>query len=810
MNRLDEMKITRIIGSTVFFTALLLGCDSSDLKVVEAPQGEGGRPISSGEVDVFNEYIAAANDAPQKPAIGANNYYENPGFELGLAGWNSCNGGATGISDDAFEGINALELGSDSCIYRSVETDPGNTYVLSCTVKLTAGKAWTAMGMTFSNGAYVSLAEGPVAEATSKKYTTLISKGTAPAGASFVSMWLHSDHGALVDNCSLMLESNRPPVTPVEGNLLSNSDFSVFDAKGYAAEWALGCGGTATADGDSLSISKAGCVDQALTEGAIESIKNNTATFGCDIAAVDGYSDLSIYLDGKLAGVQQIKPEQSGSFVSFDVEAGNVSNGFVSLYSDGILAVNQCALTATGRDEITDPGTGSTPAIPNARIDVRNNLEGPDVWLSPDLPIGYQIDVINSGEVPLTDITVVSDTLDTCALNYASLAVGEIRTANCINLLDRHTHTVTATATTSDGLVVSDSDASTNTFSSAAYKNVSRHFSITASSNTANDGDDVTFTVEAGNTGTFNRLIETVNSNVESCNRDFSPGISVGKFERYNCIARNIEVPFIAMVGGDLTTRDSSVVIHEAGNIIDISHDIEGDLLDRTPNSEVPVTVTNRGSADLTNVEVVSSEASCNWLTPLLKAGETAEYTCQQPNPPVGETTMTTAVVTATSTSTDGAIATDSDSTTYHNLSDFALDIQIGPTGGSLIGRPGEILDTSITFTNTGFFPVTTVEGFALTSQRSAGSVRPTVTVGIVDTSACESAVKEVVQQPNFRLEPGASYEVFCSLPMPDLLTSLAQRQRVSMSAGILYGGGPELKGTKIGSSTVSLDESSL
>ncbi len=357
------MKITRIVGGIVVVGAVIQGCDSSSgLKVTQVQRPDGSRPDSSVQLDVFNDFVAAAKAAPTVAPVDSTNLFGNPGFESGQDGWTDCVPGATSLSTDAYDGAAALQLASDSCFYRSVEAVPGNSYVLSCEVKLTANKAWTGMGMVFADGEYHTLSDVPVAVATSGNYTTLVTKGIAPDGVSFVSMWLHSDHGALVDNCSLVLESNQPPVSPDVGeNLLSNGNFIALDASGNATDWTSGCGGTAIADGMSLYVADGSCVDQALTVGGVESIRNNSGAFSCFVSEVEGYSDLSVFLDNKIAGVRRITSADKNTRVTVDVNAGNISNGFVTLYSEGHLKVEECTLSS---DLTTDPVVDPAPTDP--------------------------------------------------------------------------------------------------------------------------------------------------------------------------------------------------------------------------------------------------------------------------------------------------------------------------------------------------------------------------------------------------------------------------------------------------------------
>jgi len=195
------------------------------------------------------------------------------------------------------------------------------------------------MGMTFSSSNYEALHQTPVAVATSGEYVRIDTTGIAPQGTSFLSMWIHSDHGALVDNCSLTLKNQKSVASPIADNLLENSDFAIANDQGGAADWLAGCGGSVVANGSSLFLSDGACVDQALTQTGLASVQNDQSTFSCLVTAVQGYADLSVFFDNKLQGVKQILGTDVNQRVALTVNAAQPGNGFVSLYSDGNLQV---------------------------------------------------------------------------------------------------------------------------------------------------------------------------------------------------------------------------------------------------------------------------------------------------------------------------------------------------------------------------------------------------------------------------------------------------------------------------------------
>ena len=369
------MKFKTLAPLVVIATTVIQGCDSSGTTVIaDEARPQTSRPTSSTEVDVFNDTIAAALVAPNVPATGSTNLFTNSGFEDGVNEWTECLPGAIRTSADAYEGNSALEIEPDNCFYRSVTVTPGESYTLSCFIKLTTERAWTGMGMAFSNSDYEALHEAPVAVVTSGEYMRLDTVGTAPAGTSFLSMWIHSDHGAVVDSCSLTLVQDQAPVPePTAVNLLSNGDFNSLDDQGGATGWAAGCGGTVEANGSGLFISDGACADQSLAPSAIQGLSNSTTTFSCLVTEVEGYSDLSIFLDNELQGVQEIEPADKNKRVEVTIDAPQAGNGFVSLYSEGHLQVADCQLVSdnvtidTGTDTDTGGETDPGPVATSAR-----------------------------------------------------------------------------------------------------------------------------------------------------------------------------------------------------------------------------------------------------------------------------------------------------------------------------------------------------------------------------------------------------------------------------------------------------------
>jgi len=382
----------KFLAGCVAAIAFIGGCDSSDNALnVSDIRPESSRPASSIEVNVFDDFIAAARSAPHAPVADSANLFSNAGFENGVNDWLECQPGAISASSDAYEGNGSLAIANNNCVYRSTTVIPGQSYTLSCFIKLTTTKAWSGMGMIFADSDFNSLLHAPVAVATSGKYMRLDTVGTAPADTSMLSMWIHSDHGAVVDNCSLTLVQNQSPrPTATEENLLSNGDFSTVRANGSADDWSAGCNGSVVSDGAGLFLSDGACVDQALSSAAINGVQSSESTFSCLVVDVAGYSDLSIFLDNSLAAVQTISPSDKNKRVEVKTNVVSPGNGFVSLYSEGHLDVEDCKLVSDGStagtntDTDTDTGTDT-----NTATSARYRLTFNATWSAQTHPLNF-------------------------------------------------------------------------------------------------------------------------------------------------------------------------------------------------------------------------------------------------------------------------------------------------------------------------------------------------------------------------------------------------------------------------------------
>ncbi|NJL57680.1 hypothetical protein HC928_23040 [bacterium] len=78
---------------------------------------------------------------------GGSNLLQNEGFEEGLLYWQSGGNGNVSISNDAFAGNNALEIGSGTNSFQVIfNVVGGSTYTFSGWAKRTGGTQWLLPG----------------------------------------------------------------------------------------------------------------------------------------------------------------------------------------------------------------------------------------------------------------------------------------------------------------------------------------------------------------------------------------------------------------------------------------------------------------------------------------------------------------------------------------------------------------------------------------------------------------------------------------------------------------------------------------
>ena len=339
----------------VAFALLLLGACQTTSTIESVGDGEGAR---AHPINVQEQFIIPQALEPQALDISSGNLFDNSGFESSLEGWTACSAGAIKTSGDAYEGTGALEVIPDNCFYRSAEVSAGDDLIISCYAKVLSGSGWTGMGLGFADSSWTAITpEAPATVITGSDYARYDVKFTAPANTKYASMWLFSENPVVVDNCSLMLES-EPPLPPVvnEENLLENSSFwnwGVIDNRlRIPSDWSVGCGGSVEGRNTPergianrvADLTNGACIDQSLSASDIVTLKTSGYTYSCFVKNKSGYASMSIFLDGQATSTV-IPVSDTYQLVEIKgVLPQQTTNGFISVYSESNLSVDKCEI----------------------------------------------------------------------------------------------------------------------------------------------------------------------------------------------------------------------------------------------------------------------------------------------------------------------------------------------------------------------------------------------------------------------------------------------------------------------------------
>jgi len=740
--------------------------------------GGGSKTLSVSEqiTEVPNEVMAqiARKAVDPQTAASTENFLLNGSFEAGKTAWTDCElGKATTIVNDAQDGTRALRVADGNCFYQSIEITPGADLLLSCYAKvsdsLQSTGQWTGMGLGFSDSKWTTLSESPAAVITSSDYTRYDVRGKTPENAKHVSMWIYSETSSIVDNCVLTLaEIAVAPQTSTDANLLVNPRFEQV-SNGMPDNWINHCRGAAVASSvqgyPQLVLDEGACVSQGLSSSTLSAMQGQAVELICNYEfSSNRYAEVIINLDGT-DRVRRIDQNSTGS-IDFQFTAPeSLTTGFVSIYSEGekdTLKIDECVL------QLSD----STDTIPEAEhaasIDVSNGLEGWDYWYQ-GAPFDYAITVTNTGSQSLTDVSLSSNKIQDCQMDYFHLDAGETRTYICTNTTitnDVFVHTVTATALDEYGQTVTDSDVSRNRNHGEL---ADQTINVTPSSYGANNGDSITFTVEAANSGNSNYSdIHAIDSNIEDCIREFDPPITKGTFKRYTCVANDVATPFTAEFSttyqsgfnGDGTGwKVKKVEIQPVGTAgIDIRYANGGSgLVSVTYGGAIRVLVENTGAVELSNVLVRNQPFWCNFEFDTLQPREKIYRYCAIPTLSGAEGEIVRSETVVTATTADSSILSDSMPLTVFNRDEINLDVEFGPSFGIQYSTPGEVRTVNLRLTNSGVLTLNRLESIDITTSD----------IFTGDTQDCQTKFTALTQQPNFSLAPGQVINITCDLTLP-------------------------------------------
>ena len=305
--------------------------------------------FSENDVVVDNCSLAVDSDSPlPPPPPSGDNLLENAGFES-LNASNKPNNWSKGCSGtwSTTSGRNGrgLQVSGGACIDQGLSATEatslsGNSYSYSCYAKNTGGYASISI---FLNGQPSSKVI-PV----SNSFQAVEITGTAPSSTSSAFVSIYSEGNLTIDDCILTTEGTPPP-PPSDDNLLENATFETLNAANKPTNWIKGCGGSwATASGRSgrgMSVNGGACIDQSLSSVDVSAINGNSYNYSCYAKNSGGYASISIFLNGQ--AMNKVIPV-SNNFQRVELSgnaASNINNGFVSIYSEANLVVDDCVLS---------------------------------------------------------------------------------------------------------------------------------------------------------------------------------------------------------------------------------------------------------------------------------------------------------------------------------------------------------------------------------------------------------------------------------------------------------------------------------
>jgi uncharacterized membrane protein len=438
----------------------------------------------------------------------------------------------------------------------------------------------------------------------------------------------------------------------------------------------------------------------------------------------------------------------TGSYVltQIDINAGKVDNTATATGT----TPSEDTVTDTHSTTVDIPQDKSIALVKNGILDM--TVIAPSGQANVGDEINYTFTVTNTGNVPLTNVTV-ADPRFTVSGGSISLAVGEsdsatfsgsyVLTQNDINT-GQVDNTATATGTTPGNTPVTDEHSTTvdvpQDKSIALVKDGILDMTVIAPSGQANVGDEINYTFTVTNTGN----VPLTNVTVADPRFSVSGGpisLAVGESDSDTFTGSYVltqidinagQVDNTATATG--TTPGNTPVTDEHSTTVGIPQDegislIKGGILDMNimgPADQANVgdqinytfTVTNTGNVPLTNVTVTDPMFTVSGGSISLAVGESdiatfsGSYTLTQIDINAGKVDNT---ATATGTTPGNTPVTDEHSTTVDIPQDESIElVKVGvldmtATAPSGQANVGDIINYTFTVTNTGNVPLTNV-----------------------------------------------------------------------------------------------------
>ena len=385
----------------------------------------------------------------------------------------------------------------------------------------------------------------------------------------------------------------------------------------------------------------------------------------------------------------------SGASISYSCDATGVGAGFTNTAS--VVGTHPAGGTVTDEDT-ADVGVIS-PAITLAKDPaLQQLLAGEDA--------SFTITVSNTGDSPLTDVTISDPQAPGCDAVVPNLGIGASQTVNCTvaDVTADFTNTASVVATHPAGGTVTASD-------SADVVVLVPQIDIQKTPDTqlAAPGSDVTFTITVTNAGVVPLIdVAVTDTLAPACNTTIAT-LGVGETTSYDCTVTGVTADFTNVA--DVTATDTagnpaadsdSADVDVVAPAISIAKtpDLQSVGLNGTPM--FTISVTNTGDIDLTDVAVADTLApACDATVATLPVGATETYAC--------DGTATAADFTNTASVTaDSAVGPVTDSDTA-DVTVLVPGIDIQKTPDTQLVGPGGTATFTITVTNAGATPLNNI-----------------------------------------------------------------------------------------------------
>jgi uncharacterized repeat protein (TIGR01451 family) len=321
--------------------------------------------------------------------------------------------------------------------------------------------------------------------------------------------------------------------------------------------------------------------------------------------------------------------------------------------------------------------------------------------------VTFTVAVTNTGDVPLTDVTVTDAQAPDCDQAVGALGIGDFYTTTCShpNVMADFTNTATVTGTPPAGPDVSDFDTAF-----VDVINPSIEIAKTPDSQIVNYSSAATFTIAVTNTGDA-PLTNVIVSDALAPNCARTVGaLTVGDNQVYTCTLANVINDLIntAIVTGTPPVGpdvgDSDVAFVDVVNpYIRIVKTPDVQVVRNGSTATFTITVVNTSDATLSNVIVSDPQSpNCARAVGTLAAGNDHTYTCTV----AGVTDDFVNNATVTGTPPVGPDVSDSDIAFVDVIDPH---IQIAKMPDTQIVRPNATVTFTIAVINTGDVPLTDV-----------------------------------------------------------------------------------------------------